>query len=290
MTFLNHSTDPTPREPALSVILPASNEAGLIGMCLDAVAASTEVPGGVEVVVVANGCSDDTATRARAHARRFADRGWRLEVIERDEGNKTAALNAGDSAARSGARAYLDADVVVAPTLLAETVQALTSPGARFVSGRLVFATPASGWSRAYARFWRRVPFMAEGVPGCGFFAVNADGRSRWGAFPDIVSDDTFARLHFAPDERRAVAAPYSWPVVEGLTSLVRVRRRQDRGVEEVRRRFPELVRNEDALPFPTAAKARAALADPAGFAVYAGVAAAVRLTPRTDGGWSRGR
>jgi glycosyltransferase involved in cell wall biosynthesis len=45
----------------LSVILPASNEEAYIGACLTALFASDPVPGGAEVVVVANGCRDATA-------------------------------------------------------------------------------------------------------------------------------------------------------------------------------------------------------------------------------------
>jgi glycosyltransferase involved in cell wall biosynthesis len=45
----------------LSVILPASNEEAYIGPCLTALFASHPVPGGAEVVVVANGCRDATA-------------------------------------------------------------------------------------------------------------------------------------------------------------------------------------------------------------------------------------
>ena len=34
---------------------------------------------------------------------------------------------------------------------------------------------PARSWiSRNYARFWMRVPFMTDAVPGCGVCAMNA--------------------------------------------------------------------------------------------------------------------
>lgn len=276
---------------ALSVILPASNEAALIGGCLRALAGSEwdAGRGPVEVIVIANGCRDDTAARARAEAPRFAARGWQLRVLERAEPGKLGALNAGDAATCAGTRVYLDADVTMGRGLLAALHGALDTQAPRYASGR-VEITAESRVSRAYAGIWRQVPFMRRGVPGCGIFAVNAAGRARWGAFPDIISDDTFVRLSFSPQERVAVPAPYRWPIAEGLPALIRVRRRQDAGVAEIAARYPALLENDDKPPFPWGEKLRLALRHPLGFAVYAGVALAVKLTKTPDQGWSRGR
>ena len=92
-------------------------------------------------------------------------------------------------------------------------------------------------------------------------------------------------RLQFDPSERKQVAASYTWPMVEGLVRLVRVRRRQDNGTREIAA-FPQLLENEDkARPdLVTLAKA------PVGFAVYAMVAAGARGRPFAADGWSRGR
>lgn len=277
--------------PAVSVILPACNESALIGACLKALLAS-DWPGDTpapEVIVVANGCVDDTAARARGAIDGFAARGWRLRVIERAEGGKLAALNAGDAEALSGIRIYLDADVTVSKALLAQLYAALSRPGARYASGRLRIT--AHGWAaRAYARTWRQVPFMSDGVPGCGVFAVNAEGRARWPEFPDVISDDTFVRLSFTPEERASVPAYYEWPIAEGLAALVRVRRRQDAGVAQVGKLYPRLLGNDDKLPLSAIGKLRMALRDPIGFAVYSGVALLVRLTPQAHPEWSRSR
>ncbi|MBS0123394.1 glycosyltransferase [Thetidibacter halocola] len=274
----------------VSVIVPASNEAALIGRCLDALAASRwprcET---VQVVVVANGCRDDTAGIARGRADAIGARGWRLDVIERAEGGKLAALNAGDAAATGPIRVYLDADVTVSPDLLAGIADALDTDAPRYASGR-VRITARGVVARAYARIWRQVPFMVQGVPGCGVFAVNAAGRARWGAFPDIIADDLFVRLSFTPAERVGVPQSYDWPIAEDLPALIRVRRRQDAGVDEIARRFPALMANEDKMPFPVKRKLRLALRDPLGFAVYATVALASRLTRHHAQGWSRGR
>ncbi len=114
----------------LSVIVPASNEAAYIGACLGALFASAPVPGGAEVIVVANGCTDDTALRAQGFAATATAAGWGLVVLERAQGGKPGALNAGDAVASGGLRAYLDADVVVSPGVMAGLVAALSGEDA----------------------------------------------------------------------------------------------------------------------------------------------------------------
>ena len=273
----------------LSVILPASNEEGWIGPCLDALLASDPTGMPAEVVVVANGCRDGTVAQAQARAAAAQAAGWGLRVLDLAQGGKLAALNAGDAAAQGGIRVYLDADVQVSPGLMGQLAQALDRADAAYASGTPVIPRPASPVTRAYARLWQRLPFVRAPAPGFGLFAMNAAGRARWGDWPQIISDDTFARLHFAPNERIGLPATYSWPMVEGFARLVRVRRRQDAGVRELAARYPHLLANEGKEPLTPAALMRLALADPAGFAAYAAVSLAVRLGP-ADSRWTRGR
>lgn len=275
----------------LTVIIPASNEAGYIGPCLTALLASNAVQGS-EVIVVANGCRDDTAARARGFADMAAAKGWHLQVIDRPEGGKIGALNAGDAAAAGDMRVYLDADVTVAPDLMAQLEQALMVDMPRYASGRAVVPRGKSAVTRAYARFWQTLPFAQSVAPGYGLFAVNAAGRARWGAFPDIISDDTFVRLQFAPNERMSVAAAYHWPMIEGFVALVRVRRRQDAGVAQLAQRFPDILAQEGKARLGPSGLLRRALADPVGFATYAAVSLAVKTVRARRGSndWTRGR
>lgn len=268
----------------ISVIIPAHNEADMITACLSAVMASDPPKSGLEVIVIANGCTDKTAQLARDFS---ADR-YPVTVLERAEGGKTPALNAGDVAAKGDKRAYLDADTLVSPGVFAEIDQLLDGPSAAYASGQVTIPRADSPLTRAFARFYRTVPFMTQGVPGCGLFAVNAAGRARWGDFPQIIADDTFVRLTFTAEERHVGAAPYSWPLVEGLRNLVKVRRRQDQGVREIARRFPDLLRNDDKLPYPKPALIRQILRDPISFAAYAMVRLLAKLGHTKD--WSRGR
>jgi len=274
-----------------TVIIPAHDEAGYIEGCLGALLAS-DAAAAFEVVVVANACTDDTAARARAVADKTAVAGRLVRVIETERGGKPQALQTGDDAATAPIRVYLDADVLVSPGLIPALIGVLEGGAPRYASGRPVVAAARSPVTRFYARFWQRLPFFSSGVPGFGLFAVNGAGRARWGAWPDVISDDTFARLQFAPEERIFVDATYRWPMVEGFRPLVRVRRRQDRGVREIARRFPALMRNSDRVPHQRWQKAGAAMRDPAGFAIYALVTLCVKLTVvgGKEGAWERGR
>ncbi|MBN2760325.1 MAG: glycosyltransferase family 2 protein [Rhodobacteraceae bacterium] len=273
----------------ISIIIPANNEARYIGQCLAALLDSDPVPGhALELIVVANGCTDDTVKVARRYEMPARERGWVLKVQELKEGSKIKALNAGDVAAIGRYRVYLDADVRVSRPLLGQLVDVLDRSTALYATGTPHIAPPESRLTRLYARFWQSVPFNRSHAPGYGLFAVNAAGRARWGKFPHVIADDTFVRLQFSPDERVQVPASYTWPMVEGVMRLVRVRRRQDQGTAEIAARFPELMQNEGKERPDILALAKA---DPTGFAVYAFVALMVRAgKPLAGKEWSRGR
>ncbi|MGH1444741.1 MAG: glycosyltransferase [Cognatishimia sp.] len=273
----------------MSIIIPASNEAHWISACLEAVLASERLDG-AQIIVVANGCQDKTAEISRRYSVLASEKGWELDVLELEIGNKLHALNVGDRAAKGDVRVYLDADVRVSPRILWQIGRALDRETPAWASGKLQMAA-ASRISRAYAKFWGKVPFMAKSVPGAGLFAVNIAGRARWQDFPDIISDDMFVRLNFAPRERLAVPGTYIWPVAEGWKNLVKVRRRQNMGVAQLAERYPRLMNNEDKGTVSKGHMLNLAVSNPFGFCVYASVALYVRLTKDQAGtDWRRGR
>lgn len=273
----------------LSVIIPAHNEEDWIGPCLAALLAEPAPPGGAEVVVAANGCKDQTIARAGAFAAQAEAQGWGFTLLDLPGLGKPAALNSGDAAAQGDMRLYLDADVTVGPGVIAGLVQGLQTAAPRYASARPKIAPAKSAVTRAYASFWQDLPFARSPAPGFGLFAVNAAGRARWGDYPKLISDDTYVRMLFAPSERIEVPGSYEWPMVEGFDALVRVRRRQDAGVQEIARLHPEIVANEGKPALPKAALLGMAARNPLGFATYALVSLAVRAKS-SDGSWSRGR
>ncbi|MDI5941629.1 glycosyltransferase, partial [Micromonospora sp. DH15] len=98
-------------------MIAAHDEANVIGGCLDALLADADTDAGVEldVVVVANGCTDDTARVAAARPG--------VRVVELAEAGKAHALNAGDAVVRGFPRFYLDAAVGVDADVVADPEQ-----------------------------------------------------------------------------------------------------------------------------------------------------------------------
>ncbi|MET9962220.1 glycosyltransferase family 2 protein [Streptomyces sp. NPDC006326] len=182
-----------------SIVIPAHNEGRVLGRLLDALLADGPEPG-PDIVVVCNGCTDDTAAVAAA-------RGPRVRVVEIPVPSKHTALRVGDEHARGFPRLYVDADVVLG----ARDVRALA--GALAARPELLAAAPGRdiplagcAWAvRAYYRVWERLPAVREGLFGRGVIAVSGPGHARIAALPPLMADDLAASLAFGPHERCVV-------------------------------------------------------------------------------------
>ncbi|MEU4732960.1 glycosyltransferase family 2 protein [Streptomyces sp. NPDC023588] len=196
-----------------SIVIPAHNEGRVIGRLLDALLAdspaSTSAPpsgsgvpsgSGPDIVVVCNGCTDDTARVAGA-------RSPRVRVVEIPTPSKHTALRVGDEHARGFPRLYVDADVVLGAADVRILIGTLAGNPELLAAapGRDV---PLSGcaWPvRAYYRVWQRLPAVREGLFGRGVIAVTEPGHARIAALPPLMADDLAASLAFGPGERRVV-------------------------------------------------------------------------------------
>ena len=137
----------------ISIIIPANNESDYITSCLESILASDEPAGPVQVVVAANGCTDDTAGKALSMASRFEWRGWKIDVLDLPGVGKIGALNAGDAASLYRTRAYLDADITLSPPLIAQLTAILERDAPVYASGSLRIPQAQSYLSKRYARF-----------------------------------------------------------------------------------------------------------------------------------------
>lgn len=204
----------------VSIIIAAHNEAAVLDTTLAALLQGPEPP---QVVVVPNGCTDDTAAVARAHPG--------VEVVELAGGGKAAALNAGEQFARSFPRIYLDADIVLPADAVASLSAALDSDGVLVaVPGRRLVSTGRPWPVRAWASIQRRLPVFSQGLFGRGAVAVSAQGRARFDEFPLMVADDLFLDSLFTDEEKAhvddvvvSVEAPAT--TSELVARLTRVRR-----------------------------------------------------------------
>ncbi len=127
-----------------SVVVPARDEAELIGACLDALAGQIGVaPAAYEVVLVLDGCADDTEQRAAEAGARHPQ--LRLGTITTRGAGAGAARKAGMDVAAArlmavgrpdGLVCSTDADSRVAPDWLAAQLRAAAA-GARAIGGRV---------------------------------------------------------------------------------------------------------------------------------------------------------
>lgn len=185
-----------------SVVVPAHQEEATIAQGLRTLLATAR-PGEFEVVVVANGCRDATAARARAAARALPGP---VTVLDIPEASKVAALNVGDGAATSWPRVYVDADVLLDTDGLRALVSALDDDAVELAAPRRRLRTDGAPWPvRSYLRLWSRLPAVASSLAGVGVYALSRAGRARFGAFPDVVADDLFVHAVVPPAHRRRV-------------------------------------------------------------------------------------
>lgn len=222
----------------ISIVVPARNEGLVIARTLRAMT-SDAAPGEIDVIVVCNGCTDDTADVARSF-------GPPVRVIETEVGSKTHALNLGDQAASAFPRIYADADVVVK----LDTIRALVT---RLARGDVSAVAPqpsvnlsgCSWYVRAYYDIRSRLPSASEGIGGSGVYALSHTGRNRFGEFPKVTADDGYVRIHFKPDERETLAHANSIVFApRTIKDLIRIRTRAYYGTMELARRYPDLWRN----------------------------------------------
>lgn len=223
----------------ISIVIPAHNESSVITRTLNSLTTGA-LPDELDVIVVCNGCTDDTA----AIAREF---GKPVRVIETPLGNKSHALNLGDQAARAFPRIYVDADVVVTLSTIRTLAQRLEQGDVIAVAPRPYFDLTGCSWPvRAFYSIRSRLPSFGEGIGGSGVYALSEVARRRFDGFPNLVADDTFVRIQFRPEERETLTLVRSivFPPRK-INNLIAIEARADFGSFELAGLYPELWKNK---------------------------------------------
>lgn len=232
-----------------SIVIPAHDEAAVIERTLAPLAALA-AGDDVDVVVAANGCSDDTVARAR--------RVPGVRVLDLPEPSKVAALDAADAATDRFPRVYLDADILAPAQSLLAVMEALESGTVLAARPPFVYDLAGAGpLVRAYYRARLRLPANSAALWGAGCYAMSEEGRSRFGAFPALVADDYYVDTLFESHEKTVVdAAPVVVRVPRTPRALGRVLRRTYGGNAELH----EHVRAASGGHPPASGNARALL------------------------------
>lgn len=216
----------------ITAIIPAHNESAVIAACLQSLRQEA-AEADVEIIVVCNGCTDDTAA--------VAAREPGVRVIESPVPSKVAAINLGLEHASAEHVVVVDADIRLSGSGIRGLAEALASPGVLAVAPRaeMEFA-PGTTWVvRAYYRVWFSLPYVREGMIGCGVYAVGAAGRGRVFPLPNVIADDGFVRGSFAPGERvRVDAAISTVRAPRALRDLIKIKTRSRLGGLQLAQKF----------------------------------------------------
>lgn len=229
--------------PALTLLVAAYDEERTIAQTL-AYALEQDYPGGLEVVLIDDGSTDQTASIANGFAR--LDR--RLRVLEVQHGGKAAALNAGLRAVHTPLAATIDADTLLMPGALRRIVaRMLLSPADTVAVAGSVMVRNSRAGIVAAAQTWdyflgigsikrQQALLQATLVAQGAFSAYDAQALRAAGGWPDCIGEDivmTWALLNAGGRttfEASAVAFTQA-PVSAG--HLARQRRRWARGMIE---------------------------------------------------------
>jgi cellulose synthase/poly-beta-1,6-N-acetylglucosamine synthase-like glycosyltransferase len=141
--------------PPLAVIIPARDEAAVIGACLRSVAAQGWPGERLEVIVIDDGSRDATAALAREHG---------ATVLATGGVGPSRGRNLALARTRAELCLFTDADCELAPGFLAALVAALDAAGPRCAGsgGRQVAPAAAPPFARRVQRFLEAAGFVSE--------------------------------------------------------------------------------------------------------------------------------
>jgi glycosyltransferase involved in cell wall biosynthesis len=186
--------------PLASVVIPAHNEESVLGRCLQ-VLLSDFASDELDVVVVANACTDRTVEIAREAG---------VRVVETLTSGKANALRLGDAECVTFPRIYVDADIELESSSARALVSALDGSDA-------LAAAPVPTWDLVGAsvpacrvhRVHEELMAPRRALAGVGVYVLTEEGHRRIFPLPDVLSDDGLVHRSFVADERLVVAGAH---------------------------------------------------------------------------------
>ncbi|MBX2857275.1 MAG: glycosyltransferase family 2 protein [Cellvibrionaceae bacterium] len=217
-----------------SIIIPAFNESNVIERCLSKLLEGLDLSR-CEIIVVANGCKDDTVEKAQKFP------GVQVENIA--QASKVAALNTGDKLARGKFRAYIDADILLSGSAVITVLDYLQANShIKVAAPKIQFdLSHSSLLVKAFYSVWKSLPYMKDpGLVGSGVFILSPSGRDSFAEFPALISDDGYVRTLFRRDERAMVEqCRFTVFAPNTVADLIKIKTRVRLGNLELKRASP---------------------------------------------------
>ena len=222
---------PVPHESPIasaraSIVIPAHNEEAVIGHLLERLLEGTTT-GEFDIVVLANGCTDGTAAKAREYEPA-------VRVLDLPEPSKRNALKRGDAETDVFPRIYVDGDVDLGSADVRALASALEAGALAAAPVRVIHREAAGMLVRAFYDVWEELPQVRDAPFGRGVVALSKAGVERVRDLPPMMSDDLAMTAAFTADERVIVpeARVGIWPP-RTVRDLVRRRIRVYTGNEQ---------------------------------------------------------
>lgn len=164
--------------PDVSIVIPTHNRWPILQQCLAAIAQQELTGEGLEVVIVADGCTDGTETELARRPYSFA-----LKVLSQPAAGAAAARNRGASAASGRILLFMDDDIIPSPGLVAAHLREHREGASRAVIGpcRLATGSKESLLHEALSHFWEQT------------YAAMADPAHRF-TFKDVLTGNLSIR------------------------------------------------------------------------------------------------
>lgn len=206
----------------LTVIIPAYNESSCIIPTLTHYKALASQD--VQVIVVPNGCIDNTAELVR-------DNFEKMVVLELKNGSKIAAINEGLKVAKYPHVLIQDADVEIDEHSLRTMVDFIKSESYLFASPVTNLSISGSFWIRRYYDFLMITPAFQKGMVNSGAYLLSPEACEKLGIFPQVIADDGYVKGVLNPNNLVKIADCYSLvKTPTDLWSLIKIKTRSKLG------------------------------------------------------------
>lgn len=223
----------------ISIIIPAHNEQLLITKTLNFILKDGVVTE-CNIIVVANGCHDNTVNNVNAfiheQASALQSKQIIIEVLDVEKASKTNAINIGLSHAPAGVKVLLDADINISGQHLLNLVNCL-SEKVLAVSPKLNYDTSQSSrlvkwyYAIAAASLYNQAHRISNVI------ALTEVAQQKMGNLPNVIADDEYIRRRFHHSEYQVIkTACFTFKCPKDIFNLLNVLTRVERGNLQLRK------------------------------------------------------